>query len=292
MRHPVVTGKGCPEPVLCEATSGLWEGRGGLLGSMPQFDLFGLGGITASARACLGRQGSPLGAEGLMGVRCRTKPLCSGPPGAVAFPHLSGPWLPRGRSPGGGAASKRCACGGGAGIVRRYETREILSGHRTTRPAETRRATAHRLPRAEDRAACILPRTANPAEGGAAGQDAGAHGLSTRPGPGGARRAGASPGPDAGGRSTDALARARWQVARDWSSQAGRPRTWWTACCGWQRQRTGPPQPESAAGSAASRAAWSRRDAYQQITCPSVPALLQRPVRPSEEMAGARAPTA
>ena len=46
-----------------------------------------------------------------------------------------------------------------------------------------------------------------------------------------------------------------------------------------------PPQPESAAGSAASRAAWSRRDAYQQITCPSVPALLQRPVRPSEEMA-------
>ncbi|ESU40313.1 SSU ribosomal protein S10E, partial [Giardia duodenalis] len=43
--------------------------------------------------------------------------------------------------------------------------------------------TAHRLPRAGDRAACILPRTANPAEGGAAGQDAGAHGLSTRPGP-------------------------------------------------------------------------------------------------------------
>ena len=109
-------------------------------------------------------------------------------------------------------------------------------------------------------------------------------GSATRPGPGGARRAGASPGTDAGRRSTDALARARWQVARHRSSQAGRPRTWWTACCGWQRQRTGPPAGVSS-WYAASRAAWSRRDAYQRVTCPSVPALLQRPVRPSEEMA-------
>ncbi|ESU44003.1 Dynein heavy chain [Giardia duodenalis] len=87
-------------------------------------------------------------------------------------------------------------------IPKRRVNNWILSGHEPRRPAETRRATAHRLPRAGDRAACILPRTANPAEGGAAGQDAGARGLSTRPGPGGARRTPLLAQMQAGGRLT------------------------------------------------------------------------------------------
>ena len=90
---------------------------------------------------------------------------------------------------GGGAASKRCACGGGAGIVRRYETREIPSGHRTTRPVETRRATAIASLALETEQLAYYHELQTQQKEVQLDRMLRHTGSATRPGPGGARRA-------------------------------------------------------------------------------------------------------